>query len=343
MKKYIINSTSVLLFTVLIISCKKTEIAQPDDFAVNTIKTTYRVGDTTVFNFTGKADQIVFFSGEAGKAYANASRIVEAGSPKLVFQTNMTQGNLPSNDSLRLYVSTNLKGYDSANVVNATWTDITTRNTKWPTTLSTNFIISDSIGLTDFNTADSINIAFRATGKKYATAAQRKWQMQNLTLTNFLNDGSATPLFSTFTNTGFVQANIKNNPLPNLLVANTNFQAWNVGENGINANNTTTVVFGKACNSNGVAIQTAYPLSFDPSSAVNIDENDDWLITSAINLKRVKPDVGAVIKNALALTLVNYNYKFTKAGIYNITFVAQNNNLDIQKQVIRQMQITVTP
>ena len=343
MKKYIGFLTGLTVIMVLIISCKKTDIVQPDDFTVNTIKTTYKVGDTTVFNFTGRADQILFFSGEAGKDYANISRVVEAGNPKLVFQTNMTQGVLPNNDSLRLYISTNLKGYDSANVVNATWTDITTRNTKWPTTLSSNFVISDSIGLTDFNTADSVNIAFRATGKKYATAAQRKWQMQNLTLTNFLNDGSNTALFSTFANTGFVQANIKNNPLPNFTVANTNFQAWNVGENGVNANNTTTVILSKACNSNGVTIQTAYPLSFDPSSAVNIDENDDWLITSAINLKRVKPDVGTVIKNALALSLTNYNYKFTKAGTYNITFIAQNNNLDIQKQVIRQMQITVTP
>ncbi len=341
MKKNIYNLISALLLVVLVTSCKKNDIPQPDDFAVTTTKTTYKVGDTAVFSFMGKADQIVFFSGEAGKAYVNASRILEAGSPKLVFQTNMTQGVLPNNDSLRLYVSTNLKGYDSASVVNATWTDISTRNTKWPTTLSTTFVTSDSIGLSDFNSADSINIAFRATGKKYATAAQRKWQMQNLTLTNFLNDGSSTALFSTFANTSFVQANIKNNPAP--ILTGTNYQAWNVGQAGVNAGNGTLIISSKVCNSNGIPIQTAYPLTFDPSSASNVDDNDDWLITSAINLKSTKPDVGTIIKNALAVTLTNYNYKFTKAGTYTITFVAQNNSMDVQKQVVRQVQITVTP
>jgi hypothetical protein len=341
MKKNIVYSTCLLLAVIFFTSCNKNDITQPDGFTVTTTNTTYKVGDTAVFNFTGNPNQIVFFSGEIGKNYAFANRNIVAGIPKLVFQTNMTQGILPNNDSLRLYVSSNLKGYDSASVVAATWTDITARNTKWPTALSTTFVTSDSIALDDFNTADSINIAFRAIGKKYPTAAQRKWQIQNLTLTNFLSDGNAYALFSTFANTGFVQANIKNNPAPSL--SSINYNAWNVGQAGVNANNGTLIINSKVCNSNGIPIQTAYPITFDPSSANNIDENDDWLITSAINLKTVKPDVGTVIKNALAVTLTSFSYKLTKAGTYTATFVASNNGKNDQKQVVRQVQITVVP
>lgn len=341
MKKYKNHITAFTLFVTVLIGCKKVDINTPDDFNVMSDKTTYKAGDTASFTLAGTADMITFFSGETGKNYDNKNRTVLAGTPKMVFQTNMQQGVLPNNDSLRLYVSTNLKGYDSANVVNANWTEITNRNTKWPTVLGTTFVISDSISLTDFNTSDSINIAFRATGKKYATAAQRKWQIQNLTLTNFLADGSNTALFSTFANTGWAQANIKNNPAPSLTT--TNYQAWNVGQAGINANNATLVISSKACNSNGIPIQTAYPITFDPSAVTNVDENDDWLITSAINLKTVKPDVGIAIKKPLDVTLKNYKYKFTTPGTYTLTFVAQNQRLDEKREIVRQITIIVTP
>lgn len=341
MKQYRFHIAALAMLVTVAIGCKKVDIDSPDDFNVTSDKATYKAGDTASFSLSGTADMIVFFSGEAGKNYENRNRSVLAGIPKLVFQTNMTQGILPNNDSLRLYVSANLKGYDSTNVVNATWTDITSRNTKWPIALSSTFVTSDSIALTDFNTADSINIAFRATGKKYATAAQRKWQVQNLTLTNFLADGSSTALFSTFANTGWAQANIKNNPAFSLTA--TNYQAWNVGQAGVNASNAPLVISSKACNSNGIPIQTAYPITFDPSAVTNVDDNDDWLITSAINLKTVKPDVGVAIKKPIDVTLKSYKYRFTTPGTYTLTFVAQNQRLDEKKEIVRQVQITVTP
>ncbi len=341
MKKNIVAANVISLAIAALVGCKKVDIDTPDDFNVTANITTYKVGDTAMFAFAGTADMITFFSGEPGRVFENRNRIQLAGIPRLVFQTNMTQGILPSNDSLRLYISSNLRGYDSTNVVNATWTEITSRNTKWPTALSTAFVVSDSIVLTDFNNADSINIAFRATGKKYATAAQRRWQIQNLTLTNFLDDGSSNALFSTFANTGWVQTNIKNNPAPSL--TSTNFHAWNVGQAGVNAANAPLIISGRACNSNGIPIQTAYPITFDPSTLTNVDENDDWLITSAVNLKTVRPDIGVAIKRPIDVTLKSYKYRFTRPGTYTLTFVAQNQRLDEKREIVRQIQIVVTP
>lgn len=349
---------ATMLVMLVLTSCTKygdIETKEPSDFNVTTDKTTYKVGDSVVFKMSSGPDQIVFFSGENGKRYEYKDKTTEAGVPRLVFQTNMTQGLLANPDSLKLYISSNLKGYDSTSVVGATWTDITTRNTKWPVTLTTNFTISDSISLADFNNTDSVNIAFRVMNKNYATTAQRRWQVQNLTLTNFLANGTSYPLFSSFANIGWAQVSIKNSPTPN--TAAFNAHTWNVGQFGVSANNSTLVIGGRACNSNGVPIATGYPLTFDPSTAVNTDENDDWIITSAINLKTIRPDVGVTIKNAVNGAFAGFSYIFNKTpgvyaqyfyryntpGVYNVAFVGSNINNGSTSQVIRQVQITVVP
>jgi hypothetical protein len=265
----------------------------------------------------------------------------------------MQQGVLPGNDSLLLLISSNLKGYDSASIVNASWTNITSRNSKWPTTLATSFVTSDSIDLTDFNVNDSINIAFRYLGKKNALTAQRKWQIQAFTLTNNLSDGTKYQLFSapfsgvanasSFQYTGWIQASLKNNTLPG-------FNAWNVGNAGSSAAD-------KVNNSNGIAIKTAYPIQFDPGITVNNDDNDDWLITTKTSLKSVRPDAGVTIKNEVNAAFagleyvynkipgvyVRYLYRYTAPGVYNITFVASNLNQNKVEKQIKTLQITITP
>ncbi len=330
-------------FALLLFSCQKVHVDTPSDFDVVSDKSTYKAGDTARFSFSGRADLVTFFSGEIGRKYENRNRNAADGIVRLTFQSNMTQGLLANPDSLKLYISSNLKGYDSTNVVNANWIDITNRNSKWPATLSTTFISSDTINLSDFNNTDSVNIAFRVMNRQYATSAQRRWQIQNLLLTNTLTDGRVTNLFSTFANTGWVQTNIKNNPSPNLTAVTNNFHAWNVGEAGVNALNSRLIISSRACNSNGVAIQTAYPITFDPSTAINTSENDDWLITSAVSLKKTNPDVGIGIKRATDPTLISYRYRFSTPGTYVLTFIAQNQALSINKEVIKQITITVTP
>jgi Domain of unknown function (DUF5017) len=325
MKKYIKFLTASSLAILSVASCRNLEITEPSEFNVSTSATTFKVGENVQFNFTGAADQVIFYSGEIGKVYANKDRsLATTGTTKLVFQSSMQQGLLPNGDSLRLLVSTNLAGYDEANVKNAKWTDITSRNTKFPTSLATTFTTSDSVNVTDFNTADNVNFAFRFIGKKNDKSAQRKWAIQNVTLTNVQPDGTSTPVFNTFANAGWVQASLKN--LPN---------AWNVGTANISATNS-------VLNTSGATIRTAYPITFDPGTALNTDENDDWLISSAFNLKTVKPDVGVSIKSAVNATLTKYSYIFRTAGTYNITFVGQNLNTANIKNVPRQLQITIT-
>lgn len=343
MKKY--NSIVYVLMMMgitLFCACEKNDIQDTENFKVNVSKLTYKVGDIVTFNFEGgDANQIVFYSGEVGKTYNNRQRLSQAGINKLKFETSMQQGLLTDNDSLRLMISTNLAGYDSLSVVKAKWTDITARNTKWPTALNTSYTISDDIDISDFNTQDKINIAFRFLGKKKATQAQRRWQIRNLALSNLLADGTLTNLFAApFTNlstptpssfqfTGWVQVSIKNNK-------SIGINAWDVGTAGVTLKDSVR-------NSNGIAIRTAYPLQFNPGTEVNVDNNDDWLITSAVDLKTVRPDGGVSIKNKISNVLTQYFYKCTTPGTYKVTFVALNEKEGVTKSVVREMQIEILP
>jgi hypothetical protein len=313
------------LCLVLFWSCNNDSISEPLGFNVelDTLHF-YKVGDTLQFKISGgSADQIVFFSGELGNQYSNTNRLAEAGKPKLVFQTANSQGDVTDRTSLRLLISTNLKAYDSTGVVSATWTDITSRNTKWPTVLGTTFISSDSIDLSDFNTvSDSINIAFRFRGNNVA-AAQPYWKISNLTLTNFLSDGNKFPLLSSFDNSGWVQVSLKNS-----------LNTWNVGT--WNVSSKTSLL-----NSSGITIRTAYPIEINPGTGLNVNENDDWLITRAVNLKTVNPDIGKCIKNSSDLPMSNYSYIYKNAGTYSVTFMALNVNNTTAKKVVKQIVVKI--
>lgn len=343
MKKNIFHTIIALTGLLMCVNCSRNTAELPDDFTVSTTKASYKVGDTVVFKLSGHPNQIIFYSGEAGMRYENANRVTGSGTAKLVFQSSVQKGVLTNGDSLRLLVSSNLKGYDSLNIVKATWVDITSRNTKWPTSISTSFVTSDSINLTDFNN-DSINIAFRYIGKKSATSPQQLWKIQGFSLVNILSDGTKTALFapaqiaggvsaSAFASTGWIEASMKNNTLPG-------FNAWNVG--------TANISSAKAVkNSNGIPIATGYPIIFDPGLTTGNDDNDDWIITTKVNLKQVKPDFGTAIKNEVAISLTKFNALpntyYKTPGTYTATFVAYNLDIATSQKVVRQVTFTVTP
>ena len=105
-------------------ACKKDAV--DFHFDVTTNGTTFKAGQDIVFNFTGNPDNMTFYSGEPGTNYANRNRTSIKGSPKLNF-TSLIKNGVQVN-ALALLASTDFIGtYDSAHVVSATWTDITSR------------------------------------------------------------------------------------------------------------------------------------------------------------------------------------------------------------------------
>jgi hypothetical protein len=351
MKNYLFSLMIATGIVALLSACENNDEILAPDFNVTTEKTTFKVGDTVQFNFTGKAAMLTFYSGELGTNYATKDRFTAEGVVKLAFSSSMQQGPIPpaaSEDAISLMISTDLAGYDAESINKATWTDITARNTKWPTSLTTGFTASSAIDISDFSTDNKVNIAFKFVGKPNPTFAQRKWQIRDLTVNNTLADGTFTPIFSSFANVGWVQASLKNDLNPgtpeNFGVG---FNAWNVGTWNVSTTNNpiifTTTSGLRAVNTNGIVMVSAYPITFDPGTTVNNNENEDWLITSAIDLKKSKPDVGTVIKNTLNKNLTKYRYIYKKAGTYTVTFDALNNNLNNSIHLVKQIQITVEP
>ena len=339
-----------LIFTIIafatltaFVACDRTEIKSPGDFSVSVLKDTFKVGDTIVFNLKGSPDEVIFYSGEVGMRYEYVNRNSDtSGVAKLVFQSSLQRGSLVNKDSMRLMISPDLAGYDSASVLKATWIDITSRNSKWPATVSPTYVTSDSINLSDFKSYDNVNIAFRYIGKNSATNPQQMWRMQGFSLIRYLADGTKCTLFaapqiaagatlSDFKYTGWVQTSLKNNTLAG-------YNAWNVGSSGISTASSVK-------NSNGVTITAAYPITFDPGTSLNNPDNDDWLISSKVNLKQVKSDFGITIKNAIGVSLTSFKafpaQYYKTPGKYKVTFVAINQNVNTTQKIVKQVNIVV--
>jgi hypothetical protein len=79
--------------------------------------------------------------------------------------------------------------------------------------------------------------------------------------------------------------------------------------------------------------------------AANSPDNEDWLITGPLTLKasREIADFGLSIQNIAGRRLTDYNYVYKIPGVYKVTLVGFNNNIDANKEVVREFEITVTP
>ena len=377
------KKTNKVLFSIImvsllsgIIACNKlTSVPSISAFNVVADKQSYNIGDTVNFTIYDDADIITFYDGKLGMNINNSNRYIAAGTNILKFQTALTQANVNNmGDTILLKIGTNLKSYDSSGVYNANWTDITNL-ANWPVVTTSGFVSSGKVDVSSFNNADSVYIAFQVLGKQKTTTSQRKWQIQAFTLCNILADSSYTPLFfpklntfynpsvdttPSFLNVGWTEVNIKNNPP--LSYITTNYGAWNVGDYGFNASNTPyfTLVNNvpKPTNSSGVILATNYPVTFDPSNVKNTPANEDWLISSAVNLKTVRPDFPtAVIKNEANTPVKGFKYirsggilatykvvidaTFISGKTYDMAFVAQNLNVNQSNEVVKHIQVKV--
>ena len=170
-------------------SCTKKDVGAVS-FDVTTASTTYHVGDSVTFTLSGNPDYIIFYSGENGHQYQYRNRTTALGIPSLSFWSYEQYGN--HTNTMHLMVSTDFNGiYDSADVKNAHWTDITNRATLSTGKDSTS---SGSILLSDFIHQDTpVYVAF-----KYAdiqsTGSQRTWTIKNLALINKLQDSTTSTL-----------------------------------------------------------------------------------------------------------------------------------------------------
>lgn len=70
--------------------------------------------------------------------------------------------------------------------------------------------------------------------------------------------------------------------------------------------------------------------------------NDDWVITKLFNPNKVSPDRGFVVKS-IETGMVDHEVVYTQPGTYKVTVVGVNANSKQQKEVIRELELTITP
>jgi hypothetical protein len=244
-----------LIAIVSLAACSKDD-SDNQDFNVSTASQTYKVGETVTFNINGNPDNLTFFSGEQGFNYDFIDRKSATGVPILQF-TSSVQFLTPDN-SLRLLISKNFSGEnDSTAIVNATWTDITSKATFATGTTVTQ---SGRIDLSEFLSAtDSVTIAFRYRDipKTITTLRQATWTMSGFNLVNELTDRS----FNTI-----------------LMSEN----AWGIRSFGSNSTARWTSSATQLVMTGGTTLAAA---------------NDDWIYSKKVLLNTAIADVGKALKN----------------------------------------------
>lgn len=71
------------------------------------------------------------------------------------------------------------------------------------------------------------------------------------------------------------------------------------------------------------------------------EENEDWVIAQPFEPSKVTPDFSTPLKN-MSTYLPKHNHVFTKAGIYNVTFIGATETKYGKRETVRQIQLTVT-
>lgn len=298
MKKLLITAGVLFFMT----SCQKTyELSAPDDFSVELEKASYKVGESVRFTIKGKPENLVVWSGEAGRKYEFRTRtVVEGNAISLNFKTFAQFGLTPVDQSvIKLYVSTDFNGkYDATNVQAATWEDITS---KAVLSSGADQTPSGNIDLNSFaarNKAMAIALVYKTSVIK-PEAQQNRWVVRSFDLKSTNQQGEETVLAN---------------------MASAGWTAFNFS--------------GPATN---WSITSAQLLTVRNSTELD----DDWVVTKQFNPNSTTPDVGEPIKN-ISQKLTEYSRVYTRAGVYKVTFVATNANLERSATVVKEIELNIT-
>lgn len=296
----------------LVISCKKRiELTGGTPvFKVTTTSTTFKVGDEVKFSFEGNPGLISFYSGELYREYAlKEGRIAPASALTMTFTSAVTGGTQASQFSV--VASTDFDGNynDFSRIQAATWVNITSRFALGTTAT---FLASGVKDISDLRVAGKpLYIAYKyVTKPQTANGVARTWMAQAFSISATTPIGAL--VATDLTNGGFriIQEVKDTSTTPRSSV-----------------------------------ILTRITLLGNTFSAANDPQHEIWAISKPVNAFDLDlgPDRSVPIKGNSDPRLNFYIYKFTKAGTYKVTFVASNTNINESREVVQQLDITITP
>lgn len=322
MKKF--RYLSLITILVALIACEREpeklqfDVKLKADKIVSTSADTLVVYKNTalIFNMTGNPDIVTFFSGENTHAYEYRARIKAAGTPKLDFYYNSRQ--VTATQSVDVLASTDFSGItDSLSVKTAKWDTLTPLDMK--AYINTNVAKPIStINLSKY-ASTPVYLAFRliinsAVRFSYPTFSA-------LTVKNYLGDGNASTIVDGFTAAGMSFVTLSENG------------AW---KNNYGATTTGTTLW--KLSSNTITVNTT-PFAAPTNTDGKLHEL--WAVSKLIALDAVMPDAGISAKNVFD-PAGDFNYTYTKTGIYKVTFVAaRTTGNGVENEVVKEMVVKV--
>lgn len=307
----------------LLASCSKDLDLTTPEFDVTTEFSTYKKGEPVTFKFTGNPQLISVYTGEVGKDYAfKDGRLTDVSEVKLSLNSSVTDEpgtGAKQTGMFSLLVSTNFNGDYSnySSVQAATWTDITNRLTKQEAATTTAITVATPAGgldLTDLRVAGKpLYIAFKYNIREQSKyGIWRDWRFQAFQLTGQITSGLQ------------VLGNMTNS-------------AFRVVQKNPEISSRTTA--------------TTATLTLMPADAAIFPETketptESWIISRAFNnVNKIDfgPDLTIPIQGGTsAVEKKDFTYTYASAGTYKVYFIASNANSTGQKDIVKQLNLTIT-
>ena len=351
----------ILLFALAVmVSCtKKLSLEDAPAITVTTEATSYKVGEPVKFNIEGSADIISFYSGEVYHDYAfKDGRVVDVSGKGLTvsFKSGVTGGT--QRDQLSILFSTDFNGNytDLASVKAATWKNITDSFTLDSIPA---LVPSDTVDLSKFVVPGKpIYFALRYINRpQVANGFARQWLIESFTLNSIDAQLNGLPVtISDQVHTGFriVDENPVNAPArsqvtatrvtlygpvykdPNDPIFNPDNPIFDPNNPIYNPDSTAYVP---------TAVLPKY-VPYDPNSPYNDPLSENWAVSGPVSLDTVhlgRDWAVSVRSSVYAAKPAEYKYTYKTPGTYKAYFVASNNTIDESQQVVKEVNITITP
>jgi hypothetical protein len=295
---------TVLMLAMIATSCSDIEVDTPS-FEAKLDVLNYKVGDPVRFSFSGKADYVYFFSGELGKEYSKRSVYENDVNGNGEFSFNSNvSGGTSTIKNIRVLVSNDFNSIYDRENVQKATWIDITDKVVLGTT--TTNVSSGIIDLTPYQAADKpLFIAYRYLGQDTQNFSQRTWTIGAFSVKTKHADGEV------YVNAASFSAGV---------FANVSFD-----ENTTNwtLNSSTITHVGLAAGN---------------------DDDDDWAISKAIDLKTAVGDAtGVVTLRTLntGFTPTSYEYVYTTPGTYKATVAAVNATSEGSKEKVKEFVIVV--
>jgi hypothetical protein len=312
MKNFLYTFFAVILFT----SCNK--FSADVDFSVSLDPgNSYEVNKPITFNFDGNPNYLTFYSGEAGNNYGNINRSsVNSEGIKAFIQFKVKVEDGAADNTLKLLISDNFTGLttksykaDSTTIVDSEWDDLTAQ-ALFPT--AQNGEVNVNLNISQYLTKQA-SIAFKYEALPNATKKQPKWTISNFHIVLESPNGDQVESLDS-TRRGFVPFDFLDKTTP--YTNRTTEGRWN-----ISFPQTTMVLASTA-------------------AGLTKPSNLDWVISKPAMLNQTAPDMGIIVKS-MQERKPSFSYKFSKAGDYEVVFVAKNSNFESEKVVIKRINVSI--